>query len=182
MVSEDSDQVVSGLLPIHRLRDLRDLDQTISGPMSAVGDHLHTSSEPLEVPLLHGMHRIPPEERNHRLQQLSSPPHHVVIEVLAMVVVATVCDDLSNSEEDPELVEAADAALTLCHRELVRHLEAGSVASSTRPIRLPDESDREASFSVYETDHPSTSLDQSFLLIFRTRHVVTMVNVPSDAP
>jgi hypothetical protein len=45
---------------------------------------------------------------------------------------------------------------------------------------LPYETDREASFSVYETDHPSTGLDQPFLLVFRTRHVVTL-DIRSDA-
>ena len=55
-------------------------------------------------------------------------------------------------------------------------LVSGHVAASTRPAWLPDEADRKASFSVYETDHPATELDQPFLLVFRTRHVVTMVN------
>jgi hypothetical protein len=46
---------------------------------------------------------------------------------------------------------------------------------------LPHETDREASFSVYKTDHPSTKLDQPFLLIFRiARHVVTIVNARPD--
>src|SRR6266536_3802683 len=67
-----------------------------------------------------------------------------------------------------------------CHCEFVRYLETGSVADSARPAWLPDETDREAPFSVYETDHPTTELDQPFLLVFRTRHVVTMVNAASD--
>ena len=62
----------------------------------------------------------------------------------------------------------------------MRHLIAGLVAASAWPGRLPDEADRETSFSVYETDHPAAQLDQSFLLIVRTRHVVTSVNVRSD--
>jgi hypothetical protein len=62
----------------------------------------------------------------------------------------------------------------------MRDLVSGFVAASPRPAWLPDESDREASFSVYETDHPATELDQPFLLVFRTRHVVTMVNALSD--
>ena len=61
----------------------------------------------------------------------------------------------------------------------MEHLIAGLVASSARPVRLPDEADREASFSVYKTNNPA-ELDQPFLLIVRTRHVVTMVNVLSD--
>ena len=66
------------------------------------------------------------------------------------------------------------------HGELVRDLVAGLVASAVRPVWLPDEPDGEASLSVYETDDPATELDQPFLLVFRTRHVVTMVNAPSD--
>ena len=60
------------------------------------------------------------------------------------------------------------------------HLIAGSVALPTPPARLPNEADGEASFSVYKTDHPAAKLDQSFLLIVRTRHVVTIVNDLSD--
>src|SRR5437763_8243075 len=60
------------------------------------------------------------------------------------------------------------------------NLVADLVAASTRTAWLPDEADREASFSVYKTDHPATELDQPFLLVFRTRHVVTMVNVLPD--
>jgi hypothetical protein len=66
--------------------------------------------------------------------------------------------------------------LLVVHR---RHLIAGLVALPARPARLPDEADREASFSVYKADYPA-KLDQSFLLIVRTRHVVTIVNAESD--
>jgi hypothetical protein len=68
----------------------------------------------------------------------------------------------------------------LRNRELVRDLAASLVASAVRSVWLPNEPDREASFSVYKTDHPATELDQPFLLVFRTRHVVTMVNVRAD--
>jgi hypothetical protein len=73
-------------------------------------------------------------------------------------------------------VEAVDALRALRHRELVRHLVTEPVAGSPGPVLLPDEADGEAPFSVYEADHPATELDQSFLLVFRTRHVVTIVN------
>jgi hypothetical protein len=59
-------------------------------------------------------------------------------------------------------------------RELVRDLETSLVASPPRTVCLPHEADREASFSVYKTDHPATELDQPFLLVFRTRHIVTL--------
>jgi hypothetical protein len=52
----------------------------------------------------------------------------------------------------------------LHHDEVVIDLIAGSVAFSVPSIRLPDEADGEASFSVYETSDPS-GVDRSFLLI-----------------
>jgi hypothetical protein len=76
-------------------------------------------------------------------------------------------------------VEARRAARPLSDHELVRDLPAGSVSASTPAAVLANESDREASFSVYKTNNPATP-DQSFLLIFRiTRHVVT-VDITSD--
>ena len=123
---------------------------------------------------------MPLEERDNRLQQIRSASHGVLAEVLAMVVVPPVHVDTPDAEEALELFETGATSLALSHDEPVEHLVSGRVASSLRAVWLPHEADREASFSVYETDHPATELDQSFLLIFRTRHVVTMVNVLSD--
>src|SRR5262249_23629968 len=67
----------------------------------------------------------------------------------------------------------------LRHDEVMRDLVSGLVASSAYAVWLPHKPDREASFSVYKTDNPATELDQPFLLVFRTRHVVTL-NVASD--
>jgi hypothetical protein len=180
MASEDSDELVPGLAMVHRLRDRRDLDQSLPGQVSINGDDLHTPSEGLEVVLLRGPQWMVLEERNDRLQQISSATYGVLAEVLPMVVTPPVHIDTPNPEEALELLEADAAALTLGYDEPVEHLVAGCVASSPRAAWLPHEADREASFSVYETDHPATELDHSFLLIFRTRHVVTMVNVRSD--
>jgi hypothetical protein len=181
MASEDSDELVPGLLPIHGLNDLRDLNETIGRLVPAGGDELDAARELLEVLLLRTSHRMLPEERNHRLEEILTPPHGVAKHVLPMVVVPSVRNDIANTEELTKRFEARPARFTLRHRELVRDLETGPVAGSARPAWLPDESDREASFSVYETDHPTTELDQPFLLVFRTRHVVTMVNALSDA-
>ena len=98
-----------------------------------------------------------------------------------MVVVPAVHEDSPYLEELTELLQAADASNTLRHGKPVSDLIAGSVADSTSPARLPDEANGETSFSIHKTDHPATLLlDQSFLLIVRTRHVVTMVNALSD--
>jgi hypothetical protein len=87
----------------------------------------------------------------------------------------------TRSKEFAQLMEAPDALSTLRHHEVMRDLVSGFVTSSSRSIRLPNESNREASFSVYKTDHPATELNQPFLLVCRTRHVVTMVDALSDA-
>ena len=52
MVSEDSDQIVSGLLAVHRLSDLRDVRKTLMGPMGTGVDHLDATDELFEIPLL----------------------------------------------------------------------------------------------------------------------------------
>ena len=100
--------------------------------------------------------------------------------MLLMVVMAPVHEDPAYTEELFELLEAGETLRALRHGKPWKHLVSGPVASSLHSIRLPSEANREASFSVYKTDHPTTELNQSFLLIFRTRHVVTMVNVRSD--
>jgi hypothetical protein len=71
------------------------------------------------------------------------------------------------------LRESVCASRVLRDRQPRGHEDSGSVASSSRPAWWPDETAREASFSVYETDHRATTLDQPFLLVFRTHHVVT---------
>ena len=49
MVSEDSDQILPGLLAIHRLSDLCDVGETRRGPMDTALDHLHAADELLEI-------------------------------------------------------------------------------------------------------------------------------------
>ena len=102
------------------------------------------------------------------------------MQMLTVVVVPLVLEPLPHSKELTQIVETLDAQRALCDRKLVSDLVSGRVASSPWPVWLPDKADREASFSVYKTDHPATELAQPFLLVFRTRHVVTIVNVASD--
>src|SRR5439155_3498263 len=97
-----------------------------------------------------------------------------------VVVVALVQEDPPDSEEVAKLFQTRDAFGALCHDEPMKHLIAGPVALPTCPVWLPDEANGEAPFSVYKASYPATELDQPFLLIFRTRHFVT-VDVLSDA-
>jgi hypothetical protein len=63
MVSEDSDQLTSGLFSIHRLSDLRDIRQSRMGPMDATVDHLNAASELLKVSPLRRVQLMLHEER-----------------------------------------------------------------------------------------------------------------------
>jgi hypothetical protein len=78
-----------------------------------------------------------------------------------------------DAEKHHEVTETLKALRPLRHRELMRHLIAGSVASAPRSIWLSNEADGEASLSVYKTNHPA-KLNQSFLLIVCTRHIFTV--------
>ena len=180
MASEDSDQIVPGLSVIHRLGDLSYLDQAVHLQVTAGGHELDAARELLEVQLLRAPHGMLPEERDDHIQEMVATTDGVAEHVLSVVVIPPIRDHAPDTEEPTKTLKTRDARGTLCHGEFVRYLEAGLVASAIRPAWLPDESDGEASFSVYETDDPATELDQPFLLVFRTRHVVTTVNAASD--
>ena len=181
MASEDSDEIVSGLTSVHRFSDPCNLDQAVDRLVTAGGNELDASDEFVEVGTLRRPQRMPLEERNNHFLQLASASYDVPVQMLAMIVVSAIRDHLTDAEELTEFMEDADTLSALRHRELVSNLVTELVASSTRPILLPDKADGEAPFSVYEADHPATELDQPFLLVCRTRHVVTMVNVRPDA-
>jgi hypothetical protein len=178
MVSEDSDQLYSGLLAIHRLSDLDDLNQPFSGQMMTGFDQLYTSCKLSEVFLLRSVHGILPEEWNDDFQQILPPSDDETIQVFFVVVVPGVDQDLTQSKELTQFVETGNAFRTLCDRKFVRDLVASLVAFSVCPAGLPDETDGEASFPVYKTNNPA-KLNQPFLLIVRTHHVVTHLSVGS---
>ena len=73
MASEDSDQFVSGFLPVHRLRDFSDLNQTGWVQMQTFCRQLNALSELLEVRVFRASQRELTEERDDRLHQFGSP-------------------------------------------------------------------------------------------------------------
>jgi hypothetical protein len=181
MASEDSEELVSGLPSVHRLSDFDDLNETVDRFVTIRGDELDTSYELLEVCLLRAAHRMLPKERYHRPEQILTPSHDVPKQMLAMIVVSLVRENLPDAEELTEVVEAVHALRALRHCELVSDLVTELVAGASGAVALSDKADGEAPLSVYEASHPATKLDQPFLLVFRTRHVVTIVNAASDA-
>jgi len=148
--------------------------------MPAGVDELHALRELLEVVLLRRDHRVLGKERDDHFEQVVPPVDDELGQVLTMVVVPPVDEDPAHPEEAQKLLEAGDALHALRDDEPVEDLVAGLVASAVRSVWLPNEPDGEASLSVHKADDPATELDQPFLLVFRTRHVVTMVNAASD--
>ena len=141
MASEDSEEVGSGFLAVHRLGDLDDLGEALTREVVASIDELHALRKLLEVPLLRRMHGMQPKERNDRRDQIRSAAHHIPIQVLAVVVVPLVSEYLPHPEEALEFVEARDALCALCHGKLVSHLVAGSVAASAASAWLAHKAD-----------------------------------------
>ncbi len=78
MASEDSDQLMPGFLMVHRLSDLGDLDQTLSGQMSTILNHLHAPRELLEIVSLRGSQRILTKERDYRLREVAPSADEVL--------------------------------------------------------------------------------------------------------
>ena len=63
MASEDSDRLASGLASVHRLSDLRDLNETFPGSLTTVRYELDAARKPLEVRFLCRPQRVLLKER-----------------------------------------------------------------------------------------------------------------------
>ena len=175
MASEDSDQLSSGFLSVHRLSDLRDIGDPLDCEVMTGVDQLNAARELLEVALLRCSQRVVTKERNDRLDQIRPTPHHEAKQVLPVIVVALVAKHLTNPKERLELVQAGHALRALRHDKLMTYLVPSSAAGPAQSATLAHETNREASFSVYKTNNPAES-NQPFLLIFRTAQIVTVHN------
>jgi hypothetical protein len=119
MASEDSDEVVPGFLPIHRLHDLDDVGKTSTREVMTNRHHLDARSELLEVEPFRRAQRVRTEERDDTVEQLLSRVHGVEMHVLPVVVRPPVDVHLSHSEELTQLVEARSAGGALHDHEVV---------------------------------------------------------------
>ena len=171
MVSEDSQHL--GRLPeVHRLGDLRDLDETGHRQVPAEIHQLDDPSELDEVVSLRGSQWVRLEERNDHIPQVSKPRDVVAGEILPMVVTAVVGIDLPTADERDHLFEDVPARLALDDGERWLHLPAETHLGTS------EERSTETALSVHETHEPSDG-EESFLLVFRTPHIVTGVHVPT---
>ena len=112
MVSEDSQHV--GWLPkIHRLSDLRDLDETGHGEVPTELDQLDDPSELREVVSLRGSEWVLSEERNDHIPQVSETGDVVAVQMFAVVVVPPVDGQSPTAEEPNHVLQDVSARCSL---------------------------------------------------------------------
>ena len=169
MVSEDS-QHLGGLPMVHRLDDLRDLDETWHREVPALIHELDDPSELGEVVSLRRPQWVLREERNDDVPQIAVPIHAVAVQVLPMVVPPTVDVHTSTAEETHQVLEDIPARRTLDHYKRRLYLP------SKGHLPVSEDGAAEAAFPINETHRPSYDAE-SFLLIFRTLCIVTALHV-----
>jgi hypothetical protein len=104
MVSEDS-QSLGWLAVIHRLRDLRDLDDAVHREVPAESHQIDDPSELFEVVSLRGSQWVLLEERDDYVPEVTDPLHAIPIHVLTVIVVPGVSVHLPASEESDEIFQ-----------------------------------------------------------------------------
>ena len=165
MVSEDSQRL--GRFPmIHRLGDLRDLDDAKHVQMSAELHQPNDSAEFLEVNSLRGSKWVLPEERYDLRPEIFESIDVVPEEILTVIVSSSIAIDLAASEEAHQILQSITAGLSLYDIERRSYLpfESHLVTSIDGAA--------ETALSIHEAHHPSDG-GESFLLVFRTCRVVT---------
>ena len=165
MASEDSQHL--GRLPVvHRLGDLRDLDETWHCEVPAANYQIDDLRELGEVVSLRRSKWVLLEEGNDHALQVFQTEHLIGAKIFAMVVSAAVDVEPATAEEPSHLLKHVATRLALDDGERRLHLP-------SEPHRaLPVDGDAETAFPIDETHQPSDG-DEPFLLIARTSHIVT---------
>jgi hypothetical protein len=179
MVSEDS-QYLGWFAVIHRLSDLRDLDDPRHREMPTEIHELDDSCELLEVLSLRRSQWVLLEERDDDISQVTEPLHAVPEHVLPMIVVSAVSIHLPASEESDEVFQNVTARRALCDGELRSHLPSQRHPAATVDRRA------ETALPVHGTHDPSDGREP-FLLVFRTPGIVTarhrpILTIGTDTP
>jgi hypothetical protein len=99
MVSEDSDQLVARLSPIHRFRNSGDLGKTVGCQMTPAVHHPHALRELLEVRSLRRSKRVRLKERDDRRDEVMPPIDDELGHVLSVIVVSRIRIDPADAEE-----------------------------------------------------------------------------------
>ena len=165
MVSEDSHDL-RWLAEVHRLSDQRDFPQPCWTEMAPRCHESSDFSELGEVDPLRSSQRILLEERNDGSAEVADTLHAVPEEILPVVVVPSIAEDPSTAEEPNELLEHVTTRCALNDGEL------GTDLPPECHLVAPVDGNAETALSIHEPDNPFWS-QESFLLVFRTAHVVT---------
>jgi hypothetical protein len=165
MVSEDS-QELGWLAMVHRLDDRSNVCHSRNREVLALLHETNNLCEFLKVLTLRCSQGIRFEVRDDDIPQIGEPPHIVLTQIFSVVVVATIHVYLAATEEADKLFEHIPTRLALHHVERWLQLP-------TEPrFRVSEQGAAETAFPVHETGNPSLD-PESFLLIFRTSHIVT---------
>ena len=168
MVSEDS-QRFGWLSKVHRLSDLRDLDETGHRQVPAESHQVDDLRELLEVVSLRGSKWVPAEERDDHVPQVDEPIHVVSEQIFPMIVMPAVAVHATAAEEMHHLFERYATRFTLDDGERRLHLP----SKGHRAAAIDRAA--ETTLTIDETHEPS-GREESFLLVFRTLRVVTAVH------
>jgi hypothetical protein len=171
MVSEDP-QDLGGFPVIHRLGDLGDVHDPRHTQVPADLHELDDPGELLEVVSLRRSQGVLEEERDDHIPQVTEPPHAVPEHVLPVVVVPRVRIDLPASEKTDEVFQDIAAGCALGDGEF------GSNLPSKSHLAASIDGTAEAAFPIHEPHDPSYGRE-SFLLVFRTPHIVTAMHYPT---
>ncbi len=152
---------------VHGERRLQEPVEAGVGAMVALSKLPDDGCELLEVRVLRREHGVTFEERNHAFEQIAAVTNH---EDKCPITLA-VRSDATATEPRPDELEDLRPVTVLADMKLRNELESDATG------RVALHRDREASFSVYITRDVAI---QPFLLIVRTRHVVTIVNARQD--
>jgi hypothetical protein len=171
MVSEDS-QELGWLAIVHRLDDGGDFCHTCHREVLALLHETNDDCELFEVVAFRRSQGAGLEERNNDIPQVSESRHVVPTEVLSVTVVAMIHLHLAATEEADKILEHIPARLTLHHVERWLQLPA------ERRLSVSVDGTAETAFPIHKTGNPSSD-PESFLLVFRTSHVVTVAHLPT---
>jgi hypothetical protein len=166
MASEDSQDL--GRFPvIHHLRDLRNLDDSFHREVPTELHQLDDPYELREVLLFRSSKWVLSEERNDPGTEILESIDVVPEEILAMIVTSAIAVDPAAPKEPNQLLESITTRLSLYDIKCWSHLPSEShLVTSINGAA-------EAAFSIHETHNPSCGREP-FLLVFRTRRIVTV--------
>jgi hypothetical protein len=166
MVSEDS-QGLRRFPVVHRLSDLRNLDDARH---RQVPMQFHQGDDPdelVEVLPLRSPKWVLLEERNDLRAEILESVNVEPEEILTVIVASPIPVDLAAAEESAEVLQRVTARLSLDDVERWSYLP----LESHLVTRVDGAA--ETALSIHEAHDPSSGLEP-FLLVFRTRRIVTL--------